>query len=118
MMNKHLIFRAVVRRPEKTGALRGTVYVLALENGCYYIGWTTNLKRRLTQHFRGQATYWTKLHQPLRLLETIENATLRTEDEVTERYIQRYTQEKVRGGIYVILKYDPGGIIATIPYAN
>ena len=105
-----------MRAPENPNAQRGTVYVLELENGYYYIGWTINLKRRLARHAHGKAIYWTKLHAPLKLLETFENATLRTEDEVAEQYIKQYTQEKVRGGIYVVMKYDPGKPVTTIPY--
>jgi predicted GIY-YIG superfamily endonuclease len=103
---------------EKPGAVRGTVYVLELKNDCYYIGWTTNLRKRLAKHFQGKAANWTKLHRALRLLETYENATLRMEDEVTERYLEKYGQEKVRGGQYVIEKYDPNCIPASLREAR
>ncbi len=103
---------------EKPGTLKGTVYVLELEDGLYYIGWTRNLRKRLAKHFQGKAVNWTKLHRVVRLLETFENATLRMEDAVAERYLEKYGQEKVRGGQYVILKYDPNCIPASLREAR
>ena len=37
-------------------------YVIELGSGTYYVGRTTNLSRRLTQHFTHQGAKWTKKH--------------------------------------------------------
>lgn len=52
---------------------RGTVYVLELEGGHYYIGFTRRLKERLRKHFERMGSYWTKRFRPLKLLEVYEN---------------------------------------------
>jgi predicted GIY-YIG superfamily endonuclease len=72
-------------------------YVLELEDGCWYIGMTTNLNVRLAQHLTGKASNWTKLHKFKRLVEVrIGNRT--TEDTLTIEYTKKYGNDKVRGG--------------------
>lgn len=41
------------------------LYQLALEDGCWYVGTTTCLKRRMGEHAAGEGAEWTKLHKPL-----------------------------------------------------
>ena len=36
-------------------------YILYLENGKFYVGTTTNIRRRLGQHKNGKGSKWTKL---------------------------------------------------------
>lgn len=80
------------------------LYVLALENGCFYVGLTSDLSRRMAQHFSGEGSDWTQLHPPVRILHTISTGTQdgreaeRLEDEVTISLILRHGLDKVRGG--------------------
>ena len=77
------------------------IYVLALEDDCYYVGITHNLNLRYAQHLAGDGANWTTVHKPLRIIEVIsEDATLQKENQVTRSYINRYGEEKVRGGSY------------------
>lgn len=77
------------------------IYVLALEDDCYYVGITHNLNLRYAQHLAGDGAGWTTVHKPLRIIEVIsEDATLQKENEVTLRYMKKYSEEKVRGGSY------------------
>lgn len=50
-----------------------TIYVLALENGFFYVGKTYNLARRLEEHKEMKGSLWTKKHKFIELYETIEN---------------------------------------------
>ena len=46
----------------------GFVYTLALEDGCYYCGWSADPSCRIAQHFLGRGAHWTRVHQPVRVL--------------------------------------------------
>ena len=41
------------------------VYTLNLENGKKYVGMTTNIDRRLGEHFSGEGAKWTQKHAPV-----------------------------------------------------
>lgn len=74
------------------------VYVLILEDECWYVGITFNLNMRLGQHWAGNGAKWTRLHKPISLAEVIYPATREMENQVTLRYIELYGKEKVKGG--------------------
>lgn len=74
------------------------VYVLLLEDDCYYVGMSYNLNIRLSQHWGGSGAKWTRLHKPLKVLEVVYPAEKTTENEITKRYMETYGSEKVRGG--------------------
>lgn len=81
-----------------------TIYVLELENGCYYVGSTNFINKRLSQHIEGKGADWTKLHKPIQLIESnvvyVESINELTylETEKTIEYMKLYGHEKVRGG--------------------
>ncbi len=50
-------------------------YVLLLENDKYYVGITSNYKQRMENHFNGRGSEWTKLHKPIRVIETFEGSS-------------------------------------------
>lgn len=41
------------------------LYVLPLENECYYVGTTEDVQKRYQKHAKGSGAKWTKLHKPL-----------------------------------------------------
>ena len=45
------------------------IYVLRLENACYYIGLTRNFKFREYQHANYDGSEWTKIHKPVAVVE-------------------------------------------------
>jgi predicted GIY-YIG superfamily endonuclease len=82
------------------------LYVLRLENGCWYIGSSRNVDKRFKTHQKGKGAAWTKRHKPLEIVETrptgltsdAEAALL--EDELTLEYARMYGTDCVRGGGY------------------
>jgi hypothetical protein len=78
-----------------------TVYVLECQNSKYYVGQTDRpLEFRISEHKHHQGSEWTKLYQPIRLIDSKENADEFDEDKYTKIYMKRYGIENVRGGSY------------------
>ena len=82
------------------------VYTLELENGNYYVGWSTDLNRRLYEHFNGAGAKWTKEHKPIRVVSVcIGDKAL--ENEQTRNLMELYGPEKVRGGNWCKVSSSP-----------
>lgn len=77
-----------------------SIYVLRLENGKYYVGKTDQVINRLEDHFTMGGCAWTRLHQPIDIVEVIPNAGPYSEDQVTKKYMGKYGPDNVRGGSY------------------
>lgn len=41
------------------------IYVLELEDDCYYVGVAADVEHRVNSHISGGGSAWTKLHKPL-----------------------------------------------------
>lgn len=76
------------------------VYVLRLIGNRYYIGKTINVVKRISAHFNGSGSKWTKLHQPVEVMEVFKNCNGFDEDYFTKQYMAKYGVENVRGGSY------------------
>ena len=81
------------------------LYVLRLEHGYHYIGITTNLKHRLSQHESGKGALVTKQHKPIKLLGVYSVGYMSYEE--AEKYEDAFTLARViehskkwRGGRY------------------
>ena len=77
----------------------GHIYVLSLEDGCYYIGFSQDIQTRICSHFIGCGSKWTILHKPVDIIAIKEGCTL-LETLITLIYMIKYGFEKVRGGGY------------------
>ena len=88
-----------------------TVYVLELEHRKYYVGRTSNLQRRLQEHFSNSGgSFWTKKYKPIRLLRKIETCdSIFDEDKFVKETMAEYGIDNVRGGSYV-QEYIPSEI--------
>ena len=80
------------------------IYVLELEDGCYYVGQTTAPATRLQQHRDGKGSAWTRLHTPVRMCNLRKvpagpEAGLE-EDKETKTWMMRKGVDFVRGGAY------------------
>lgn len=80
--------------------MENILYVLKLEGEKYYVGKTSDVKRRFEQHVRGTGAEWTKLHKPVKLLETKKITSEHDENNVTKDLMKKYGMENVRGGAY------------------
>lgn len=82
------------------------LYVLRLEDNCWYVGSTSNIYSRFKQHQEqnGRGSKWTELHRPIEIYETrkigitTESEAAKYEDIVTLEYMNKYGKEYVRGG--------------------
>jgi hypothetical protein len=81
------------------------IYILKLQNGKYYIGKTSNPYFRIVEHFNLEGSEWTKLYNPIKLLELIEGDDY-DEDKYTKIYMDKYGIDNVRGGSYTSIKLD------------
>lgn len=82
------------------------IYVLRLQNDCWYIGISKNVDKRYAKHIKGKGAVWTKQHRPIAIHEirtttlTLESDAGLLEDQVTLEYARQFGTEKVRGGGY------------------
>lgn len=82
------------------------LYVLELEDGCYYVGCTRWPDKRLANHMAGTGALWTQKHKPIRRIELVNTfiTNKRTvqlmEDQLTIKYAEKYGADFVRGGGY------------------
>lgn len=81
------------------------IYVLLLENDCYYVGMSTNIRLRLWEHFKmgnKSGSAWTRKNKPLKVIHLSEisgNITnlKEIENDFTLRLAKLKGFEKVRG---------------------
>jgi predicted GIY-YIG superfamily endonuclease len=88
------------------------IYVLQLLEGKYYVGKTNNPDFRLKEHFNSNGSSWTKLYNPIQVLELIPNCDDYDEDKYTKIYMDKYGIDNVRGGSFVTIKLDSNTINA------
>lgn len=81
------------------------LYVLELEDGCYYVGQTFDLLKRMSDHFlSNSAADWTSVHTPVRIFEVRDmgdmshSACTVYETARTISCMGKYGRSKVRGG--------------------
>lgn len=80
------------------------LYVLKLEDGCYYVGQSANVHKRIDFHFEARGAVWTKAHPPVALVECKRTKTLNQQEaEDKENYLtlqtmKQYGWRNVRGG--------------------
>ena len=101
----------------RTKLERSTVYVLECENNKYYVGSTTNRKRRYYQHMHRKGSKWTKVHRPISLLKEYRRIPsiylLGMESKVTAQTMLRYGVNNVRGSMFCSVRnYHLGDIDA------
>ena len=77
------------------------VYVLKCSNNKYYVGKTTrNVSERFNEHLLDKKCAWTKLYEPLFIIEIINSKSNFLEDNITKEYMMNYGIDNVRGGSY------------------
>eukprot|EP00804_Cyclotella_cryptica_P020645 CCRYP_003467-RA/>CCRYP_003467-RA protein AED:0.32 eAED:0.32 QI:0/-1/0/1/-1/1/1/0/296 len=88
----------------RTRIERCTVYVLELENGKYYVGSTTNRKRRIQEHINRRGSKWTREHKPIRVLREYRRIPskyiLGMESRITAELMLEFGVNNVRGSMF------------------
>jgi predicted GIY-YIG superfamily endonuclease len=77
------------------------IYVLRLEYGKYYVGRSSEPRRRYQEHVNGNGSAWTRKYRPLAIEEILPSTSVFDEDKVTKEYMLKHGIENVRGGSYV-----------------
>lgn len=77
-----------------------TIYVLKLEDEKYYVGKTSNISNRFTQHIDGAGAAWTKKYKPIEMIASYDNCDNFDEDKYTLMMMEKYGIENVRGGTF------------------
>lgn len=85
------------------------LYVLELENQCYYIGITLDIERRVYEHSNTKdGANFTKINKPIKLIESCccqtydREVAYEMENEKTLKYAIKYGGDKVKGGRYLV----------------
>lgn len=82
-----------------------TVYVLALTNNKYYVGSTSNRKRRYKQHATNRGAKYTRIHGPIQYIyaeyrHVPKQYILGYESYITAQLMYQYGINNVRGGMF------------------
>jgi len=99
---------ALIKMPLNTQIVYPLCYVLKLENDKFYVGITTNLNYRYSQHLTGTGANWTRLHKPIKIV-SVEIGGDDLEKDKTLDYMKEYGFQNVRGSHWckVELKTNP-----------
>lgn len=107
VLKQKLIQAAKLPKSTKVSAIKPySLYILRLQNDCWYIGYSRNPERMYTKHCKGKGAYWSGKHAPIELYKTIptqhndQSAAGLAADALTLQYAQQYGLDKVRGGGY------------------
>jgi predicted GIY-YIG superfamily endonuclease len=79
------------------------VYVLALQDGKYYVGSSTNIARRLQAHEEGTGSAWTQKYKPVSILSIHPSTELElrlNEEETTYDTMAKFGISNVRGASF------------------
>ena len=77
------------------------IYVLKLSSNKYYVGKTTkSVQERFLEHVQNNGSEWTKLYEPIEIIEHFQTSDVYDEDKITKKYMGIYGIENVRGGSY------------------
>lgn len=82
------------------------IYILKLEDGYYYVGRSHGIDKRLRTHFKHKGSRWTRLHNPLEIIDSIpfEVSSIEEEDRwenhITIKTMKEYGWRNVRGGFW------------------
>ena len=77
----------------------GWVYVLRLEDRCWYVGWSADPETRIASHFLGRGAHWTQTHPPI-AVDSIQQGDENLENVMTVALMAKHGWRKVRGGKY------------------
>lgn len=74
------------------------VYYLSLANDKFYVGRTSDIKRRIGEHFLGEGSKWTKMNKPKEVIGYTSELNELHEDYMTLLMMKKHGVDNVRGG--------------------
>lgn len=77
-----------------------SIYILKLEDGCFYVGKTNNINERINAHKAGNGSEWTRLHKFVSIYKILYEQDDFEEDKQVKKLMAHYGIDKVRGGAY------------------
>lgn len=78
----------------------GFVYVLELEDDCFYVGYSASPEIRVASHFLGRGAQWTLLHKPVGI-KSIQPGDTQLENCLTIALMCKFGFQKIRGGRFL-----------------
>ena len=88
------------------------IFTLLLEEGYYFIGWTTNLRSALNRYKNGKPSKWVNTHKPIKLVdlyclpESHPQTILNYVDKIVLETMKNNNYAKVRGGRFLDLEAE------------
>lgn len=82
------------------------VYVLGLEKGKMYVGFSEDIDHRISQHFAGRGAKWTQKYKPIKVHYILEDGTIEDESKIAKALLNIHGLDIVRGGPYTAVKSD------------
>lgn len=82
---------------DETPQFPGYVYVLRLQGGRRYVGWSADPETRIASHFLGRGAHWTQTYPPV-AVESIQPGDTTLENVVTIALMVKHNWKNVRGG--------------------
>lgn len=73
------------------------LYILELRNNKYYVGTTSNLRSAIANQINGFGAKWTRIHEPIKLIDVIYTTSITDKKDYTLFYMKKYGWENVRG---------------------
>jgi predicted GIY-YIG superfamily endonuclease len=89
---------------ENLDITKNYIYVLQLIEDRYYVGRTSNILRRVEEHFTMGGSIYTKKYKPIKVIEVQEELTSDDERIKTLEIMEKYGWEKVRGACWCSLE--------------
>lgn len=104
-IQKHMLKQVLLCKYNSNVNINETtqIYKLNLEDGKKYVGKTTNIDRRINQHFSGNGAKVTKKFKPIdgKVVDECHGYfSDKLEQKYTEKYINKHGYNNVRGGKY------------------
>ena len=82
-----------------------SIYVLKLAQGRYYVGKSSkSVDERFAAHLSGNGSEWTKIYEPIKIIELKENVSPFEEDSTVLRWMSMKGIDNVRGGSYSTIR--------------
>jgi hypothetical protein len=76
------------------------IYILKLEGNKFYVGYSSDIKKRIQEHIDGNGSSFTKKYKPIGVEKIKENVPEDHANKYVIKYMKKYGIDNVRGGSY------------------